>query len=109
MKKALERLKCAESLVPSPVCMKDTKYTFAQTHLSLRHSTDISCAGLCTVDVTSECCGDAAAATYVQPSVYVSMCQKMLSVRCNTLLNKTFASLPRKERDSDNRVLDVIS
>ena len=38
--------------------------TFAQAHLSLRHSTEISCAGsngdLCTVYKNSECCGEAA-------------------------------------------------
>ena len=41
--------------------------TFAQAHLSLRHSTEISCAGsngdLCTVYTNSECCGEAAPAT----------------------------------------------
>ena len=40
---------------------------FAQAHLSLRHSIEISCAGsngdLCTVYKSSECCGEAAPAT----------------------------------------------
>ena len=41
--------------------------TFAQAHLRLRHSTEISCAGsngdLCTVYKNSEYCGEAAPAT----------------------------------------------
>ena len=42
-------------------------WTFAQAHLSLHKSTEISCAGsngdLCTVYKNSECCGEAASAT----------------------------------------------
>ena len=42
-------------------------FTFAQTHLSLRPGTEMSCAGsnkdLCTVYKNSECCCEAAPAT----------------------------------------------
>ena len=64
--------------------------TFAQTHLSLRPGTEISCAcsnnDLCTVYKNSECCGEAAPATtgiLCNHQCVVSMRQKMLPVRCN--------------------------
>ena len=64
--------------------------TFAQAHLSLRPGTEISCADLnndlCTVYKNSECCGEAAQATtgiLCNHQCVVSMCQKMLPVRCN--------------------------
>ena len=64
--------------------------TFAQAHLSLRHSTEISCADsksdLCAVYKNSEFCGDAVPATMAQLGNHqcvVSMRQKMPSVRCN--------------------------
>ena len=79
--------------------------TFAQAHLSLRHSIEISCAGsksdLCTVYVNSECCGEAALATMAHLGNHqcvVSMRQKMLPVRCNKIPQKTLASLPRKTK-----------
>ena len=86
--------------------------TFAQAHLSLRPGTEMSCGGsnndLCTVYKNSECCGEAAPATtgiLCNYQCVVSMRQKMLPVRCNKkILNKTFASLPRKK----NKVVIVI-
>ena len=77
--------------------------TFAQAHLNLGPGTKISCAGsnnvLCTVYRNSECCGEVAPATMAHLGknlCIVSMRQKMLPVRCNKILNKTLASLPRK-------------
>ena len=58
--------------------------------MSLRPGTEISCAGsnndLCTVYMTSECCGESASATtgiLCNHQCVVSMRQKMLPVRCN--------------------------
>ena len=84
--------------------------TFAQAHLSLRPGTEISCAGsnndLRTVYKNSECCDEAAPATMAHLGNHqsvVSMRQKMLPVRCNTIPQKTLASLPRKKIQSGNR------
>ena len=66
--------------------------TFAQDHLSLRHSIEISCAGcnddFCNVYVNSECCGESALAItslLCNHQCVVSMSQKMLPVRCNKI------------------------
>ena len=79
--------------------------TFAQAHLSLPHSTEISCADsksdLCAVYKNSECCGEAVPANMAHLGNHqcvVSMRQKMLPVRCVVIkFLKTFASLPRKK------------
>ena len=78
--------------------------TFAQAHLSLRHSTQISCADsksdLCVVYKNSECCGEAVPAAMAHLGNHqcvVSMRQKMLQCVVIKFLNKTFASLPRKK------------
>ena len=66
--------------------------TNSQARLSLRHSIEISCAGLngdiCNVYVISECCGESAPATtslLCNHQRVVSMRQKMLPVRCNKI------------------------
>ena len=66
--------------------------TFAQAQLSLRHSTEKSCADsnsdLCAVYKNSECCGEAVPATMAHLGNHqcvVSMRQKMLPVRCNKI------------------------
>ena len=66
--------------------------TFAQTHLSLRPGTEISCADsnndLCYVYKNSECCGEAVPATMGHPGNHqcvVSMRLKMLPVHCNKI------------------------
>ena len=78
--------------------------TFAQARLSLRHSTEIPCAGsngdFCTVYKNSECCGEAAPATKVHLGNHhcvVSMRQKCSQCVEIKFLNKTLASLPRKK------------
>ena len=78
--------------------------TLAQAHLSLRHSTEISCADsngdLCTIYKNSECCGEAAPATIAHLGNYqcvVSMRQKYSQYVVINFLNKTFACLPRKK------------
>ena len=64
--------------------------TFALARLSLRHSTEKSCADsnsdLCAVYKNSECCGEAVLATMAHLGNHqcvVSMRQKMHPVRCN--------------------------
>ena len=66
--------------------------TFAQAQLSLRHSTEKSCAesnsDLCAVYKNSECCGEAVPATMAHLGNHqcvVSMRQKMHPVRCNKI------------------------
>ena len=66
--------------------------TFAQAHLSLLLSIEISYAGsnndLCNVYVNRECCGESAPATtglLCNHQCVVSMRQKMLPVRCNNI------------------------
>ena len=66
--------------------------TFAQAQLSLRQSTEKSCADsnsdLCAVYKNSECCGEAVPATMAQLGNHqcvVSMRQKMHPVRCNKI------------------------
>ena len=78
--------------------------TFAQAHLSLRPGTEISCAGpnndLCTVYKNSKCCGEAASATMAHLGNHqcvVSMRQKCSQCVVIKFLNKTLASLPRKQ------------
>ena len=78
--------------------------TFAQAHLSLRHSTEISCADsksdLCAVYKNSECCGEAVPATMAHLGNHqcvVSVHQKCSQCVVIKFLNKTFASLPRKK------------
>ena len=70
-------------------------WTFAQAHLSLRHSTEISLADsnsdLCTVYKNSEFCGEALQAIMAHLGNHqcvVSMRQKMLPVRCNKIHQK---------------------
>ena len=65
--------------------------------MSLRHSTEISCAGsngdLCTVYKNSECCGEAAPATMAHLGNHqcvVSMSQKLLPVRRNKIPQKRY-------------------
>ena len=84
--------------------------TFAQAHLSLRPCTEISCAGsnndLWTVYKNSECCGEAAPATMAHLGNHqcvVSMLQKCPQCVVIKFLNKTLASLPRKNIQSGNR------
>ena len=84
--------------------------------MSLRHSTEISCAGsngdLCPVYKNGECCGDAAPATMAHlgnNQCVVSMRQKCSKCVVIKFLNKTTSSLPRKTIQSDNLFLDVIN
>ena len=90
--------------------------TFSQAQQSLRHSTEKSCADsnsdLCAVYKNSECCGEAVPATMAHLDNHqcvVSMRQKC--TQCVVIKSpiKTFARLPRKNKQSGNRFLDVIS
>ena len=90
--------------------------TFAQARLTLRHSIEISCAGLngdfCNVCVNSECCGDSALATAAllcNNQCFVSMLLKCSQCVVIKFLDKTFASLSSKKKQSGTRFLDVIT
>ena len=79
-------------------------WTFAQAHLSLRYSTEISCtdsnSDLCTVYKNSECCSEAVPETMAHLGNHqcvVSMRQKCSQFVVIKFLNKTLASLPRKK------------
>ena len=74
------------------LCCQKRLCTFAQARLSLLHSIEISCADwngdFCNVYVNSEWCGESAPATtglLCNHQCVVSMCQKMLPVRCNKI------------------------
>ena len=91
--------------------------TFAQAQLSLRHSTEKSCADsnsdLCAVYKNSECCGEAVLATMAylgNHQCVVSMRQKMHPVRCNKIPQYNHLLVyQEKTKQSGNRFLDVIS
>ena len=94
--------------IKSPIAWKSHKlqcfqWSVHQAHLSLHKSTEISCAGLngdlCTVYKNSECCCEAASATKAllcNHQCFVSMLKKCSQCDVIKFLNKTFASLPRK-------------
>ena len=91
--------------------------TFAQAHLSLLYSIEISCAGwngdFCNVYVNSKWCGESASTTtgiLCNHQCVVSMRQKMLPVRCNKNSSiKHLLVYQEKQKQSSNRFLDVIS
>ena len=90
--------------------------TFAQANLSLLHITKISRGGsygdLYANCESSKGYGETAPSTTANVCNHrcdESMLQNCLLCAVIKLLNKTFASLPRKTLESDNRFLNVIS